>query len=154
MSGKTWWLLAKFVCVLTLCTSNAAAERPNIVIIQTDDQGWGDVGFHGNRNISTLQLDQLAKRGARFDRFFVCPVCAPTRAELLTGRYHLRGGVSGVSRGAERLNVDERTLANVFKAAGYAMYPRRLRRAASWRPDTSRGILILAKPLHGRYANG
>ncbi len=120
MSGKTWWLLAKFVCVLMLCDSNAFAERPNIVIIQTDDQGWGDVGFHGNRNISTPQLDQLAKRGARFDRFFVCPVCAPTRAELLTGRYHLRGGVSGVSRGAERLNVDERTLAHVFKAAGYA----------------------------------
>lgn len=97
-----------------------AAERPNVLVIQTDDQGWGDVSLHGNQNLSTPHLDSLARRGARFDRFFVCPVCAPTRAEFLTGRYHLRGGVTGVSRGDERLNLDERTIAQVFKAAGYA----------------------------------
>ncbi len=55
-----------------------------------------------------------------FDRFYVCPVCAPTRAELLTGRYHPRGGVHGVSRGLERLNLDETTIGDVFKADGYA----------------------------------
>jgi len=97
-----------------------AAERPNVIVIQTDDQGWGDSSLHGNQNLATPHLDALGRRGVRFDRFFVCPVCAPTRAEFLTGRYHPRGGVSGVSRGDERLNLDERTIAQVFKAAGYA----------------------------------
>jgi arylsulfatase A-like enzyme len=109
-----------WVELLSAHGADTAGSRPNVLIIQTDDQGWGDVRFHGNKNINTPQMDALAKRGARFDRFYVCPVCAPTRAELLTGRYHLRGGVAGVSRGAERLNLDERTIAQVFKAAGYA----------------------------------
>ncbi|MCX6951626.1 MAG: sulfatase-like hydrolase/transferase, partial [Verrucomicrobia bacterium] len=64
--------------------------------------------------------DSLARAGATLDRFYVCAVCAPTRAELLTGRYHPRGGVRGVSNGQERLNLDEKTLADAFKAAGYA----------------------------------
>ena len=54
------------------------------------------------------------------ERFYVCPVCAPTRAEFFTGRYHSRGGVRGVSTGQERLNLDEKTIADSFKAAGYA----------------------------------
>jgi len=97
-----------------------AAERPNVVVILTDDQGWGDLSLHGNTNLSTPNIDALARAGARFDRFFVCPVCAPTRAEYLTGRYHPRCGVRGVSTGQERLNADEKTIANAFKAAGYA----------------------------------
>jgi arylsulfatase A-like enzyme len=75
---------------------------------------------HGNRNLSTPRIDSLAREGAIFDRFYACPLCAPTRAELLTGRYHPRGGVHGVTTGAERLNLDERTVADVFRAAGYA----------------------------------
>ena len=55
-----------------------------------------------------------------FEHFYVCAVCAPTRAEFLTGRYHARGGVRGVTSGAERLNLDEKTIADTFKAAGYA----------------------------------
>src|SRR4051812_13328245 len=97
-----------------------AADRPNVVIILADDQGWGDLGVHGNTNLSTPNIDSLARDGALFDRFFVCPVCSPTRAEFLTGRYHPRGGVWGVSTGGERLNLGERTIAEVFKAAGYA----------------------------------
>ncbi len=96
------------------------AARPNVLIILTDDQGWGDLGIHGNTNLSTPHLDSIAKQGASFQNFYVCQVCAPTRAEFLTGRYHPRTGVSGVSQGQERLNADETTLANVFKAAGYA----------------------------------
>lgn len=94
--------------------------KPNILVILTDDQGWGDLSVHGNANLNTPNVDSLARDGALFDRFYVCPVCAPTRAEFLTGRYHLRGGVHGVSTGAERLNLDEQTIAEVFRAAGYA----------------------------------
>jgi arylsulfatase A-like enzyme len=99
---------------------SAAGRRPNIVVILADDQGWGDLSIHGNTNLSTPNIDSLARDGALFDRFFVCAVCAPTRAEFLTGRYHSRGGVRGVSTGAERLNLDEKTIAQTFKAAGYA----------------------------------
>jgi arylsulfatase A-like enzyme len=98
----------------------SADERPNIVVILADDQGWGDLRVHGNLNIETPNIDSLARDGAIFDRFFVCAVCAPTRAEFLTGRYHSRGGVHGVTTGAERLNLDEKTIAETFKAAGYA----------------------------------
>lgn len=96
-----------------------AAERPNVVILLGDDQGWGDLSIHGNTNLSTPNIDSLGRDGARFDRFFVCPVCSPTRAEFLTGRYHPRGGVHSTSTGGERLDLDERTIAQVFKSAGY-----------------------------------
>lgn len=100
--------------------THQAAQRPNVVVILADDQGWGDLSLHGNTNLSTPHLDSLAKDGASFDRFYVCPVCAPTRAEFLTGRYHPRSGVYGVSAGGERMNTDETTIADTFKAAGYA----------------------------------
>src|SRR5512146_782443 len=95
----------------------ASTKRPNVVVILADDQGWGDLSIHGNSNLSTPRIDSLARDGALFDRFFVCSVCAPTRAEFLTGRYHARGGVRGVSTGAERLNLGEMTIAQTFKAA-------------------------------------
>jgi arylsulfatase A-like enzyme len=97
-----------------------AADRPNVLVILADDQGWGDLGVHGNTNVRTPHIDSLARDGALFERFFVCPVCSPTRAEFLTGRYHPRGGVRDVSKGGERLDLDERTVAEVFRAAGYA----------------------------------
>jgi arylsulfatase A-like enzyme len=98
----------------------ASGRRPNIVVILADDQGWGDLSISGNTNLSTPNIDSIGKDGAVFDRFFVCAVCAPTRAEFLTGRYHPRGGVRGVSTGAERLDIGERTIAEVFRDAGYA----------------------------------
>ena len=98
----------------------AQPARPNIVILLADDQGWGDLSATGNTMVRTPAIDSLARDGATLDRFYVCSVCAPTRAEMLTGRYHPRGGVRGVSTGQERLNVDEKTLADAFKAAGYA----------------------------------
>ena len=97
-----------------------STARPNVVVILTDDQGWGDLGVTGNRNLSTPRIDALATEGASVEHFYVCQVCAPTRAEFLTGRYHPRTGVSGVSRGEERLNSDETTIAELFKSAGYA----------------------------------
>ncbi len=95
-------------------------RKPNVVVFLSDDQGWGDLSVHGNKNLATPNIDSLAKDGALFERFFVCPVCSPTRAEFLTGRYHARTGVRGVSTGQERLDLDERTIADSFKAAGYA----------------------------------
>jgi arylsulfatase A-like enzyme len=100
--------------------SVAAAERPNVVVILTDDQGWGDLSVNGNRNLSTPNIDSLARDGAMFDRFFVCPVCSPTRAEFLTGRYHPRGGVYSTSAGGERLDLDEMTIGQTFQKGGYA----------------------------------
>jgi arylsulfatase A-like enzyme len=95
-------------------------KKPNILIVLADDQGWGDLTLNGNPSLRTPHVDSLARDGARFERFFVQPVCSPTRAEFLTGRWHPRGGVHGVSTGAERLNLDERTIAEAFKASGYA----------------------------------
>jgi len=103
-----------------ICTAVAAADRPNVVILLADDAGWGDYSFNGNRQIATPQIDSLAKEGAHFDRFFVQPVCSPTRSEFLTGRYHRRLGVYGVSTGQERMNPTEKTFVDSFKAAGYA----------------------------------
>lgn len=104
-------------------TGGARAEesrRPNVVVFLADDAGWGDYSLHDNKNLQTPHIDSLSRQGARFDRFFVCPVCAPTRAEFLTGRYFPRVGVQGVSTGQERLNLDERTVADVFQKNGYA----------------------------------
>jgi len=98
----------------------AAERKPNVVVILTDDQGWGDLSIHKNTNLSTPNVDSLARDGALFEHFYVCPVCSPTRAEFLTGRYHARGGVYSTSTGGERLDLDEMTIAETFKAAGYA----------------------------------
>jgi arylsulfatase A-like enzyme len=98
----------------------AKSKPPNVVIFLADDAGWGDYAINGNQMVGTPNIDSIGKAGAQFDRFFVCSVCAPTRAEFLTGRYHSRGGVRGVSTGLERLNTDEKTLADAFRAGGYA----------------------------------
>ena len=95
-------------------------DRPNVLLILTDDQGWGDVRSHGNPDLDTPHLDALAESGARFERFFVSPVCAPTRAALLTGRYGLRTGTHGVTRGHETMRSSEVTIAELLGGAGYA----------------------------------
>jgi arylsulfatase A-like enzyme len=111
----------KYLLALALLAAPAAQDRrPNIVMILTDDQGWGDLSLNGNTNLATPAVDSLARDGAMFDHFYVQPVCSPTRAEMLTGRYHLRGGVHDTSLGGERLNLDERTIAEILKGAGYA----------------------------------
>lgn len=126
--------IERFVCVLVyaaistcLAASVAAqaprspvSDRPNVLVFLADDAGWGDYSHSGNQTVRTPAIDSIAQGGVSLDRFFVCPVCAPTRAEFLTGRYHSRGGVRGVSLGEERLDLTERTLADAFRAAGYA----------------------------------
>ena len=94
-------------------------SRPNVLLILTDDQAYGDLSMMGNPVSETPHLDQLAREGVFFDHFYVSPVCAPTRASLLTGRYHHRTGVTGVTRGRENMNLNEVTLADMLKKAGY-----------------------------------
>jgi arylsulfatase A-like enzyme len=112
--------LVRILLLLITSTAFAAEPRPNLVVILADDQGWGDLSLTGNKNLRTPNIEALARGGAVLDQFFVCPVCSPTRAEFLTGRYHSRCGVRGVSTGQERMNLDERTLAEMLKAAGYS----------------------------------
>lgn len=125
---ENWFeIMMKSVCfvtvaLLTWTVAYATPEerQPNVVVILTDDQGWGDLSVNGNSNLQTPNIDSLARDGATLENFYVCQVCAPTRAEFLTGRYYPKTGVSGVSRGQGRLNPDETTIADLFKANGYA----------------------------------
>lgn len=111
--------LIGFFLIGLLWKCETAPTPPNLVIIMADDQGWGDLSVHGNRDLNTPNIDALAETGASFENFYVSPVCSPTRAALLTGRYHFRTGVYGTSAGGERLNLDEQTLGEVFEDAGY-----------------------------------
>lgn len=95
-----------------------AQERPNIVLVMADDQGWGQVGYNGHPVLKTPNLDAMAEAGLRFDRFYAAgPVCSPTRASVLTGRTHNR---TGVPTHGKRLCLQEKTLARALKQAGYA----------------------------------
>lgn len=96
------------------------ARKPNFIIIQTDDQGWDDLACHGNPWLETPVLDKLASESLRFSNFYVAPVCAPTRASLLTGRHSLRTGVSHVHGGRDFVHLDEIMLGEVLQKAGYS----------------------------------
>jgi arylsulfatase A-like enzyme len=106
--------------VLLTALLRAGEAPPNVVVFLADDAGWGDYAANGNTQVQTPHIDSLAREGVVVERFFVCTVCSPTRAEFLTGRYHQRGGVTGVSTGQERLDLGERTIADALRAAGYA----------------------------------
>lgn len=121
---KSIYLSLFFLIIVALifqsCNKDSEpAIKPNIILIVTDDQGWGDLGVNGNSVINTPNIDELAEKSAQFSRFYVSPVCSPTRAEILTGRYHPRGGVYSTSSGGERLDLDEETIAEIFKTNGY-----------------------------------
>ena len=91
-------------------------RSPNFIIVMTDDQGYGDVGYMGNAEIQTPNFDDLAKTGLRLDRFYTAPVCSPTRASVLTGRYPARAGVFSWGHA---LRPQERTIAKVLRDEGY-----------------------------------
>lgn len=97
----------------------AAETRPNVIVVMTDDHGYGDFGVHGNPHIRTPTLDQFARDGVQLSRFYVSPVCSPTRASLMTGRYHYRTGVLHTSRGAAKMHGEEITIAERLTGAGY-----------------------------------
>lgn len=117
---NAWACFLFWILVLMGCYSTSnPVQSPNVLLILTDDQGWGDLNVHGNDSIYTPNLDALAQGSSQFEHFYVSPVCAPTRASLLTGRYHLRTGTSWVTHRKEVMRGEELTIAEVFRAAGY-----------------------------------
>ena len=108
--------------VVSACSSQSplsVSDKPNIILIMTDDQGWGDVGFNGNKEILTPHLDQLAVQGIILDRFYsASPVCSPTRASVITGRNSLRMGIPHANAG--HMLEEEITLSEILKGQGYA----------------------------------
>jgi arylsulfatase A-like enzyme len=121
LARKSWIGAIGFVLAFQLATVGEAQapKRPNVLLIITDDQGYGDLGFHGNPQVKTPRLDALAKESARFRSFYVSPVCSPTRASLMTGRYAYRTGIVDTFRGRSMMHSDEVTLAEMLGASGY-----------------------------------
>ena len=93
--------------------------RPNVILIVTDDQGYGDMSCHGNPWLNTLNLDKLHDEGVSLDDYHTDPYCTPTRAALMSGRYSTRVGTWSVTEGRQLLERDETTMAEVFNSSGY-----------------------------------
>ncbi len=110
--------------VLALPANRCAAEtrfppRPNIILVMTDDQGYGELSCHGNPILRTPHLDRLHRESLRFTDFQVSPTCSPTRCSLMTGRHEFRSGVTHTIMERERMSLKATTLAQVLKSAGY-----------------------------------
>ena len=118
-SRLDWVVLGLALVPLAGVLPVSADPRPNIILVLTDDQGYGDLGVHGNARISTPNLDAFARESLEMTRFYVEPVCSPTRSSIMTGRYHMRTGVLATSRGGARMFGDEETLAEVLAQSGY-----------------------------------
>lgn len=99
--------------------AGAADKRPNVILVISDDQGFGDLSAHGNPVLSTPNMDRIGKEGIRFDQFHVNPVCSPTRASLMTGRYYYRTGVVDTYLGRSMMWPDEVTLPEMLRGSGY-----------------------------------
>jgi len=122
--------LATLVCFLlptsvvisanSTALSQESASRPNILLIITDDQGYGDLACHGNPVVKTPNIDRLFAEGVRFTNFHVSPTCAPTRCALLTGRHEFRSGVTHTINERERMSLKAYTYPQALQSAGYA----------------------------------
>jgi arylsulfatase A-like enzyme len=116
-SGGTFSLLES--CTSIGGVAGGKGKRPNVVLVITDDQGYGDLGCHGNPVIQTPNLDRLHSESIRLTDFHVDPTCSPTRSALMTGHYSTRTGVWHTIMGRSLLGKDEVTMADVFSASGY-----------------------------------
>jgi arylsulfatase A-like enzyme len=111
-------MLSLLMLTLISCQNISQNHRPNIVLIMTDDQGWGQTGYYNHPVLETPHLDAMASNGIRFERFYAAaPVCSPTRASVLTGRSNNR---TGVLQHGYALNQQEKTIAETLKNAGYS----------------------------------
>ena len=112
--------LLLFALATATALASQAASLPNIVLVITDDQGYGDLGCTGNPFVKTPHLDAFHRESVRFTDFHVSPTCAPTRAALMTGRHEFKNGVTHTIFERERLTLKATTLAQVLKRAGYS----------------------------------
>ncbi len=121
-------------------------KRPNILLILTDDLGYGDLAINGNTITDTPNIDKLGYDSLRFESFHACPVCAPTRASLLTGRDAMKAGVWHVHGGRDFMNMDETTIAEVYRDNGYktAMF-------GKWHSGKTRGYLPYDRGFEESY---
>ena len=104
---------------LSLAASALAAKKPNIILVMTDDQGYGPVGKHGHPWIKTPNLDKHYEKSTRFTRFLVSPTCSPTRAAIMTGRHPMKNGITHTILERERMTLNATILPQVLKTAGY-----------------------------------
>lgn len=111
-------LLAAFTCAAT-ALADLAGSKPNIILIMTDDQGYGQIGRHGHPWLKTPHLDALYDKSLRFTRFLVSPTCSPTRSAIMTGRHPMKNGITHTILERERMTLDATILPQVLKTAGY-----------------------------------
>lgn len=112
-----WTVVCLVLCLLSCWSVIASQDRPNIILVMADDQGWGQTGYNGHPHLKTPNLDAMAAAGIRFDRFYAgASTCSPTRASVLTGRTPARTGVPSIGN---RLCLQEKTLPQALKKAGY-----------------------------------
>jgi len=117
------YLLLLIWVSIIYCSNEIGSEQPpNILIILTDDQGYGDISFNGNPEVNTPNMDAFARNSVRLHDYHAQPVCAPSRAQLMTGRHALTAGVWGVHGGRDYLNLDEYTIAQLLQTNGYNTY--------------------------------
>lgn len=107
------------ILIICLVSSYGMASKPNVILIMTDDQGYGDLGCHGNPILKTPHLDRLHSESIRLTDFHISSFCTPTRAALMTGRYPARTGAYRTSSGRTMMHTDEKTIADVFSSNGY-----------------------------------
>jgi arylsulfatase A-like enzyme len=107
------------ILFLAAIVSASAAQRPNIILVMTDDQGYGDLGCHGNPVVRTPNIDRFYREAVRFTDFHVSPTCAPTRSALMTGRHEFKNGVTHTVNERERMTLKATTVAQILKKAGY-----------------------------------
>ncbi|MEM9338561.1 MAG: arylsulfatase [Bacteroidota bacterium] len=115
----SYFTLILLLVTLSFSSCDEPFQPPNVILIVTDDQGYGDVGFHGNSIVQTPRLDAFSKSAVELTNFHVGTTCTPTRAGIMTGRNANRNGAWHTIAGASILNEDEQTIAQVFQEAGY-----------------------------------
>ncbi|MCH2586773.1 MAG: arylsulfatase, partial [Planctomycetes bacterium] len=119
LTNQAQRLAVFLLCCLAVSSLAAEDRKPNVILVITDDQGYGDIAAHGNKMIKTPHLDSLHSRSIRLTDFHVDPTCSPTRSALMTGRYSTRTGVWHTIMGRSIMEGGELTLAETFKAGGY-----------------------------------
>lgn len=106
-------------CCAASTLADLAGSKPNIILVMTDDQGYGQVGRHGHPWLKTPHLDTLYDKSLRFTRFLVSPTCSPTRSAIMTGRHPMKNGITHTIFERERMTLDATILPQVLKTAGY-----------------------------------